>query len=188
MAEHLDLIGRARAGDPLAWRDLYTSLTGRLLVWLRTRPTGDAAADAEDIVMETWLVAAERMADFAGDESDFAGWLFGIARNHVLNARRRTQRRATDPTTVDDSTVWGTCHVTEPGGEDWVRQVLASIPRREAEVLACLEVVGLDVASTARVLGVSTTAVRVARHRGLVRLRGSEHGAAGRARTAERLA
>jgi RNA polymerase sigma-70 factor (ECF subfamily) len=42
---------------------------------------------------------------------------------------------------------------------------------REAEVLACLEVVGLDVAATARALEMSPTAVRVARHRALRRLR-----------------
>jgi RNA polymerase sigma-70 factor (ECF subfamily) len=184
VAEEPDLIARARSGDPLAWRDLYTSLTGRLLVWLRARPTGDSAADAEDIAMATWLVAAERIADFTGDESDFAGWLFGIARNHVLNARRRTHRRATDPTAVDDSTLWGTCETDDRGDDEWVRQVLASLPPREAEVLACIDVVGLDVASTARMLGMGTNAVRVARHRGLTRLRRSHVGAADRDRVA----
>ncbi len=38
-------------------------------------------------------------------------------------------------------------------------------------MLACLEVVGLDIATTATALGISATAVRVARHRGLRRLR-----------------
>jgi len=27
----------------------------------------------------------QRIADFSGNSSDFAGWLFGIARNVVLN-------------------------------------------------------------------------------------------------------
>jgi RNA polymerase sigma-70 factor (ECF subfamily) len=49
--------------------------------------------------------------------------------------------------------------------------VLADLPRREREVVACLEVIGLDVAATAEALGMSATAVRVARHRGLRRLR-----------------
>jgi RNA polymerase sigma-70 factor (ECF subfamily) len=52
-----------------------------------------------------------------------------------------------------------------------VQWKLASLPPREREVLACLEVVGLDVATTAAALGLSATAVRVARHRGLRRLR-----------------
>ena len=52
-----------------------------------------------------------------------------------------------------------------------MRWKLSGLPPREREVLACLEVVGLDIATTATALGISATAVRVARHRGLRRLR-----------------
>lgn len=166
-----DLIERARAGDPAAWRELYLSLTGRLLVWLRARPSGDSAADADDLVMETWLVAAQRIADFTGDESDFAGWLFGIARFQARNARRRTLRRATSPVDASEKDLWGVEDATDLSGTDWVRRTLSTLPPREGEVLALLEVVGLDVAATASALGISSTAVRVARHRGLGRLR-----------------
>ncbi|MBJ7530674.1 MAG: hypothetical protein JHD04_14270 [Nocardioides sp.] len=54
---------------------------------------------------------------------------------------------------------------------DWARQVLQRLPPRERDVVACTEVVGLDVATTAQALGISAVAVRVARHRGLRRLR-----------------
>lgn len=167
-----DVITRAREGDPAAWRALYISLSGRLLLWLRTRPSGDSAADAEDLVMETWLTAAQRIADFTGDSDDFAGWLFGIARNQARNARRRTTRRATSPVDQDEDVVlWGVLDRDEVAESDWLRRTLRLLPPREGEVLACMEVVGLDTASTARALGISTTAVRVARHRGLSRLR-----------------
>jgi RNA polymerase sigma-70 factor (ECF subfamily) len=56
-------------------------------------------------------------------------------------------------------------------GRDWTRRLLAALPRREAEVVACVDVVGLDVAATAKALGISAAAVRVARHRALGRLR-----------------
>jgi RNA polymerase sigma-70 factor (ECF subfamily) len=49
--------------------------------------------------------------------------------------------------------------------------MLAQLPRREAEVVACIDVVGLDIGSTSEALGISQTAVRVARHRALGRLR-----------------
>ncbi len=167
-----DVVERARAGDPAAWRELYLGLSGRLLLWLRSRPSGDPATDPEDLVMETWLVAAQRIADFSGTRDDFAGWLFGIARHQALNARRRTSRRATSP--VDHAGAAGLFGVhdrDEVAGSDWIRRTLQLLPPREGEVLACLEVVGLDTASTARALGISTAAVRVARHRGLSRLR-----------------
>lgn len=169
-----DLIERAREGQDDAWRELYESLTGRLVVWLRTRPSGDASTDAEDLAAQSWLVAAHSIADFQGDRDAFAGWLFTIARNQAANVRRRSMRRATDPVAVDaHPAIWGTHEPVIGGveGTDWVRSVLARLPPREGEVLACMEVADLDTAQTARVLSISTTAVRVARHRGLARLR-----------------
>lgn len=171
MSDDDDVIQRARGGDASAWRELYESLAGRLVLWLRTRPSGDPAASPEDLASEAWLVAAGRIADFTGGRAEFAGWLFGIARNHALNAARRTARRATDASeTVELGTETHELHVT---GEDWVRFTLAQLPTREGEVLSAMEVSGLDAAATAAMLGISTTAVRVARHRGLARLRKS---------------
>lgn len=143
------------------------------MVWLRTRPHSDPAISAEDVAAEAWLIAAERIGEFRGTPSDFAGWLFGIARNVYLNAQRRAHRRDTQPTEVDDQPHWGSYDTVAADyeQEDWVRGLLTGLPAREAEVLACLEVVGLDVPATARALGISPTAVRVARHRGLRRLR-----------------
>ena len=169
-----DLIERARSGEADAWRELYEALTGRLLVWLRTRPSGDVVASAEDLAAESWLVAARSIGDFEGDRDAFAGWLFGIARHQALNARRRALRRSTQAMpTSDDASVWGAYDGPADGvaGADWTRWALAQLPPRESEVLASMEVAGLDAAQTASALGMSVTAVRVARHRGLARLR-----------------
>ena len=167
-----DVISRAKAGDPDAWRDLYRDHAGRLLVWLRSLPSGDSAHGPDDIAAEAWLTAASRIQEFSGSEHGFGGWLFGIARNHAFNARRRTSRRKTWPTDVDD-----TMTPPEQGAdaqishEDYVRRLLATLPRREAEVVACMDVVGLDTAATATALDMTATAVRVTRHRALTRLR-----------------
>ena len=169
MEDERDLVDRARAGDPAAWRELYESLTGRLVLWLRSRPSGDAAASPEDLAAEAWLVAADKIADFHGTTDDFAGWLFGIARLQAANAVRRTRRRATVPGDVPD---FGTdTHELDVSSSDWVRWTLARLPAREGEVLALTEVSGLDTATAAQALGIGRTAVRVARHRGLARLR-----------------
>lgn len=170
MSTEDDLIARARRGESEAWRELYESLTGRLVVWLRTRPSGDSATAAEDLAAEAWLVAAERISDFSGDSSDFAGWLFGIARNQAANARRRTVRRATDPVAEHAEAAYSG-HDDDVASLDWTRRLLTRLPTREGEVIACTEVVGIGVAATAQALGISGTAVRVARHRGLNRLR-----------------
>lgn len=164
------LVDRLRHGDPSAWREAYEAHAGRLLVWLRTLAPVDVAASAEDLASETWLTASTKVGEFRGGDDDFAGWLFGIGRLHAVNARRRTTRRNTQPSdAVPDAQ-------TPPADEmalrvAAVRQLIDRLPPREREVIGCLEVVGLDIRTTATALGLSQAAVRVARHRGLARLR-----------------
>jgi len=169
------VVSRARQGDAAAWRELYEAHAGRLVLWLRQLPTGDASADHDDIAMDAWTLAASRIADFQGDDDDFGAWLFGIARNHLLNARRKSARRATYPTDTMPDRADPTLAL-EPissaiAAEENVRLAIASLPRREGEVVACVDVVDLDIATTARILGMNQAAVRVARRRGLTRLR-----------------
>jgi len=169
------LIAQAKQGDHAAWRALYTAHAGRLVVWLRTLPSGDAGVSAEDIASETWLTAARRIADFRGTSTDFAGWLFGIARLQARNAARRSTRRRTEPAEHDTLDRNDPRHGSAAGDgaevHGWVAWLLSHLPERERQVVACLDVVGLDVTSTATALGMSSSAVRVAHHRGLKKLR-----------------
>lgn len=180
-----ELITLAKRGDGEAWRALYRAHAGRLLVWLSTRPTGDTSEGPDDLSAQAWLTAAERIHDFNGSSDDFAGWLFGIARKHGANTRRRGQRRQTHPTDLGVADELGTLP-SVPGpeasyaAEDWIVRALSVLPERERDVVGCREVVGLDVASTATALGISAVAVRVAHHRGLKRLREAQAGSSAR--------
>ncbi|MEP9364182.1 RNA polymerase sigma factor [Nocardioides sp. CN2-186] len=171
-----DVVAAAKRGDAEAWRALYRAHGGRLVVWLGARSTGDAAVSAEDLAAEAWLTAADKVHGFTGTSSEFAGWLFGIARKLDGNVHRRSQRRNTHPTDLhrldDPPAVAGPESAFV--GRDWILRALASLPPRERDVVGCLDVVGLDVEATARALGMSAVAVRVAHHRGLRRLRRGE--------------
>lgn len=176
MPEDDETVALAKSGDQAAWAALYAAHAGRLLVWLGTAGTGDPGAATEDVAAEAWLVAAQKIADFTGTSSDFAGWLFGIARKVNANGRRKVARRRTDPHAfgVDDE---GDLGRTDGGIDrvdvlDEVRRTLARLSPREADVVACRDVVGLDVAGTAEALGIRPTAVRIAHHRARQRLRG----------------
>jgi len=168
-----DVIAAAKSGDPDAWRELYRAHAGRLLVWLEHRSPADATAQAEDLAADTWLTAAGKVGSFHGTSEEFAGWLFGIARNLAANARRSSGRRRTSPS----ATIAYDADLPVPGpeaavaGDDWVRSALTALTPRERDVLVCTEVVGLDVARTAEALGMSHVGVRVTRHRALKRLR-----------------
>jgi RNA polymerase sigma-70 factor (ECF subfamily) len=170
-----ETITRAKQGDHVAWRALYTAHAGRLVVWLRSLPTGDAGVAADDLASETWLTAATKIADFRGTSDEFAGWLFGIARLQRRNAVRRSGRRRTTPTTTDTLDLASREHAPDAGAgpeaDSWIAWLLSHLPERERQVVACLDVVGLDAATTAVALKLSPGAVRVAHHRALKKLR-----------------
>lgn len=168
-----DIVIRARSGDQAAWRELYLAHSRRLVVWLGAVSDLDPATGAEDVAAEAWTVAATKIGDFRGSVDDFGGWLISIARNIAVNSRRRAQRRQTYAT--EDAGAHLHDHDPSPEaravGDDATRRLLAHLSPREAEVIACIDVVGLDVAATALALDLAPTAVRVARFRGLGRLR-----------------
>lgn len=170
-----DLVARAQEGDEEAWATLFARYDHRLVRWLHTMPSGDVARTPEDLAAETWLVVATKIGRFVGDEERFVAWLFHIAYRVSISRRRTVQRRRTFPLAVDAGSelLWGTANdrLAESEAADSIRQLLIRLPRREAQVVACLDVLGMDGETTGRLLGISNAAVRVAHHRGIRRLR-----------------
>jgi RNA polymerase sigma-70 factor (TIGR02960 family) len=85
-----DLIGRARAGDGEAFRQLTDPHRRELQVHCY-RILG-SAQDAEDALQETLLAAWRGLGGFEGRAS-VRTWLYQVATNRCLNARRSSNRR-----------------------------------------------------------------------------------------------
>ena len=86
-----DLVARARAGDGDAFREL-TGPHHRELQVHCYRMLG-SLQDAEDVLQETLLAAWQGLGGFEGRAS-IRTWLYRIATNRCLNARRSASRRA----------------------------------------------------------------------------------------------
>lgn len=174
-----DVIAQAKTGDAKAWRQLYRLHASRLSALMRVVTTGDNAVENEDLAAHAWLTAAERISSFNGDSDAFGGWLYAIARNQGSHARRRSQHAATPVAVggnIELAADFGDGALVEDSGAEaerisWIRDVLSTLPDKQREVVACLDVVGMDIDATAKALGMSASAVRVNRHRGLAKLR-----------------
>jgi RNA polymerase sigma-70 factor (ECF subfamily) len=85
-----DLVARARTGDDDAFRELTEPYRRELQVHCY-RMLG-SFADAEDCLQDTLLAAWQGLGGFAG-RSSLRTWLYRIATNRCLNARRSASRR-----------------------------------------------------------------------------------------------
>ncbi|GAA4605744.1 RNA polymerase sigma-70 factor (ECF subfamily) [Actinoplanes octamycinicus] len=159
----------AREGDETAFAILWCALQPAVLRYLRV-VVGDPA---EDVASETWLQVARDLRGFRGEIGDFRGWLFRIARHRGIDHLRRTGRRREDPVEVVDQGVLApdaAAQTEEALSTGWALSLIATLPRDQAESVMLRVVAGLDVATTAKVLGKRTGAVRIATMRGLRRL------------------
>jgi RNA polymerase sigma-70 factor, ECF subfamily len=170
-AEFADVLQAAREGSHRAIAVLWRELHPRLLRFLR----GLDPVAAEDVEAETWLVAARDLANFDGDEKRFRAWMFTIARNRLIDWRRREARRRSialapevlDPPADDDPAVTALDVVSAEAALALIR---ACLSRDQAEVILLRVVGGLDAGEVAAILHKRPGSVRVLQHRGLRRL------------------
>lgn len=161
-----DTLAAARRGDERAVAMLWRQFQPSLLRYLRAADPGAA----EDIASDTWLEVTRRLNRFCGDERDFRGWLFTIARHRAIDVRRRAARRRTAPV------AW----IPErPGLDDPAADVLADLstaesvrlvselPREQAEAVLLRVMAGLETEHVARIMNKQPGNVRVLSHRGL---------------------
>jgi RNA polymerase sigma-70 factor (ECF subfamily) len=170
--EFAPVLAAAQEGAEWAIAALWRDLHPRLLRFLR----GLDPVFTEDVEAETWLVAARDLATFRGDEQQFRAWMFTIARNRLIDSRRREARRpsvATPPEILrerpadDDPAVTALDVLNADAAVALVRECL---PPQQAEVILLRVVGGLDVDEVAAIVGKRPGNVRVLQHRGLRRL------------------
>ena len=168
-----DLLRAARTGSEDAIGALWRDLQPRLLRYLRSL----APDIADDLASETWLQAARDLHRFEGGETEFRAWLFTIARNRLIDWRRRVARRPElvvaqieeqrDDGRRDDDTA---SLVLDHLGTEAALRLVGALPPDQAEVILLRVVGGLDAARVAAIMGKRPGTVRVLQHRALRRL------------------
>lgn len=166
-----DALLRARGGQEDGFVLLWGAFQPRLLRYLALR----GETTPEDIAAETWLQVIRDLERFEGGLVEFRSWLYAIARHRAVDQGRA---RAARPEEAHAELESG--EVVRSAEEDALEgmsthsacQLVATLPREQAEMVMLRVVVGLDVGKVADLVGKRPGTVRVAVHRGLRTLAG----------------
>ncbi|MEO5509750.1 MAG: RNA polymerase sigma factor [Longimicrobiales bacterium] len=142
-------------GSERAFRELYGRHTPRLYQ-LVLRILAGGAADAEDVVQETWVRATTSLARFRGDSS-FGTWLTGIGLNRARDFLRHRSRRPAG-FEVDDGDAWlerVSARVDDTGERVDLERAISILPDGYRVVFVLYEIEGFNHGEIARRLGIS---------------------------------
>lgn len=155
------LIARVQHGDRGAFETLF--LRYREPIWRFFRRRVDDRALAEELCQETFLALLSGAGRYEG-RAAFRAFLFGIAFNVLMDARRR--RHPSEPLDVEQPAA-----ARDPDGGIWVRDALAKLEPEEREILMLREYEQLSYQEMAQVLALPLNTVRSRLFRARVALR-----------------
>jgi RNA polymerase sigma factor (sigma-70 family) len=120
------LVAQAANGSELAFRTLYRAYV-RPVYWLAHGLVGNAA-DAEDVVQETFLVAWRKLPDFELAGESLLPWLATVCRFQAANRIRRQRRDRDHTAAAADETLPATVDVEQQViGADLADRILAEV-------------------------------------------------------------
>jgi RNA polymerase sigma-70 factor (ECF subfamily) len=161
------LMLRSQAGDAAAYRQLLAGLRDRLGVYFGRRLRSDPA-QAEDLVQETLMAVHTKRATFDADQLVTA-WAYAIARYKLIDHLRRSGRGRLVALDEEDELAAEDESAASEARLD-VARGLAGLPKRTRDLVASVKLHGEPVAEVARRTGASEGAVKVAVHRGFMKL------------------
>ncbi len=174
------LVGRLQSGDEAAFEELVRNHGGRLLSVARRFLGG--SEDAQDAVQEAFIRAFKAIHTFE-ERAQLHTWLHRILVNTALMKLRERRRKPEDsiddllPTFASDghqtveSREWSDALLERKETAGIVRDAIATLPEPYRIVLVLRDLEERDTAETARMLGTTTTVVKVRLHRARQALR-----------------
>lgn len=164
-------LSRARAGEEDAWAEIYAELSPAVIGYLRARH----APSPEDVAGEVFIQVVRDIEGFQGTWAGFRAWVFSIANNRLIDAKRYAARRPA-PEPLEHESVLGEA----PGADDEaldrigsenVRAILDGLSEDQQAVLTLRIIGGLTIEEIAGVVDKRVGAVKALQRRALRRVR-----------------
>lgn len=160
-------IADLKRGDPAAWRWLVDEFGPGLTRYARRF----GHPDPEEVTGSTLETIARRIAKFEGGHGELRSFVFSIAHARIVDdVRKRSRRQMVDIDWANQPSAESTDAAIETSDPE-LMTALAEMPDELKHLLHLRYVEGLSTKETARAIGKSEVATRVALSRGMARLR-----------------
>lgn len=161
-----DLFVRGLAGDAAAYRAFLQQLALHLRAFLGRRLFG-WPDEVEDLVQECLLAMHNQRHTYQPDQP-LTAWVHAIARYKMIDLlRAKAGREALHEPLDDDLAVFADSATEASDARRDLSGLLATLPDRHRLPIVHTKLEGLSVAETARLTGMSESAVKIGVHRGL---------------------
>jgi RNA polymerase sigma factor (sigma-70 family) len=160
------LLLRGLGGDQAAYHVFLGELSTHLRAFLRRR-LARLPDDIEDLVQES-LLAVHNHRHTYDPAQPLTAWVHAIAKYKLVDLMRRRESRdqLTEPLD-EERDIFATADADAADARRDVGKLLAQLPDRQRLPIVHTKLEGLSVADTARLTGMSESAVKVGVHRGL---------------------
>lgn len=162
-------------GDPKQLQKLINLIHPQVVRYCRARVGSNKYPTADDVAQEVCLAVARAMPKFDEKGVPFMAFVFRIAANKIVDARRMHSRDLAQPTDEmpDEEEVDETpeSEILLLDSCNEVSDLLDLLSDKAREIIALRVFGGYSAEETAQILGTSAGAVRVAQFRALAKLR-----------------
>ena len=154
------------AGDAEAYQRFLKALSAHVRGFLRRR-LAQRPEDVEDLVQET-LLAVHHQRHTYRTELPLTAWVHAIARYKLVDwLRARAAKEAVTDSFDDADAFFASADDEAATARRDLGQLLQALPERQRLPIVHMKLEGLSVVETARLTGMSESAVKVGVHRGL---------------------
>ncbi|EXF42675.1 RNA polymerase sigma factor [Pseudomonas sp. BAY1663] len=159
------LLLRGLDGDEAAYRAFLTQLGTHLRGYLQRRL--QQPGDVEDLLQEVLLAVHNARQTYRRDQP-LTAWVQAISRYKLADYYRSRARHAARHDRLDDNAELLALQDSEPAeARRDLGKLLEQLPARQRLPIVHVKLQGLSVEETARLTGLSSSAVKVGIHRGL---------------------
>jgi RNA polymerase sigma-70 factor (ECF subfamily) len=166
-----ELFVRGQAGDAAAYHAFLRRLAAHLRAYLARRLFG-WPDEVEDLVQECLLAMHNQRHTYEPDQP-LTAWVHAIARYKLIDLlRAKSAREALHDPLDDELAVFAASQEEASDARRDVAGLLETLPDRHRLPIIHVKLEGRSVAETAKLTGMSESAVKVGIHRGLKALAG----------------